>query len=185
MRKSMLIAAALALAFAAGCGERNAGNETAAGTTAAPERAWLSFNEGMALAAKEHKPVVIDFYTSWCHWCKVMDKETFSDPAVKKYLAEHFVSIRVDAENRSDALTYKGESYSPFTLGRRFGVNAFPSLAYLDAEGELVTVVPGFVPAKTFLPLLEYMQKECYKQRMTFDEFMKRKGDCDTARTGA
>lgn len=181
MKKSILIAAALALAFAAGCGERNARNETAA----APAKAWLSFNEGMTLAAKERKPVVIDFYTSWCHWCKVMDKETFSDPDVKKYLAEHFVAIRIDAENRTEQLTYKGESYSPFTLGRRFGVNAFPSLAYLDAEGELVTVVPGFVPAKTFLPLLQYMQKECYKQRMTFEEFMKRKGDCEPAKTGA
>jgi len=115
----------------------------------------------------------------------VMDRETFSDPEVKKYLAEHFVAIRIDAENRSDSITYKGDSFSPFTIARRFGVRAFPSLAYLDAEQELVTVVPGFVPAKTFLPILQYMKKECYKQRMTFDEYMKRSGDCDSAKTGA
>mgnify|MGYP002388924229 FL=1 len=114
-----------------------------------------------------------------------MERETFADPEVKKYLAEHFVAIRVNAENRSDSLSYKGEAYSPFSLGRRFGVKAFPSLAYLDAEQELVTVVPGFVPAKTLLPILQYMQKECYKRRMTFEEYMKRGGDCDSLKSGA
>jgi thioredoxin-related protein len=112
-----------------------------------------------------------------------MDRETFSDPDVRKYLAENFVTIRVDAENTGDTLDYGGEKYTPVTLARRFGVRGFPSLAYLDRDGELVTVVPGFVPAQTFLPLLQYMKKECYRQRMTFEEFMKRKGECDSTRT--
>jgi thioredoxin-related protein len=141
---------------------------------------WLPFNEGMALAAKENKHVVIDFYTTWCHWCKVMDRETFSNPEVKKYLAEHFITIRIDAESTKEKVSYKGEDLTPVTLARKFGVKGFPSLAYLDRDGELVTIVPGFVPAKTFLPLLRYMQKECYKQQMTFEEFMKKKGECDT-----
>jgi len=144
---------------------------------------WIPFNDGMALAAKEQKPVVIDFYTGWCHWCKVMDKETFSNSEVKKYLAENFVTIRVDAESRTGELVYKGQTYTPVDLARNFGVSGYPSLAYLGRDGELVTVVPGFVPAKNFLPLLKYMDKECYKQRMTFEEFMKRKGECDSTRT--
>jgi thioredoxin-related protein len=177
-----IAAVAIPAILLAGCGEKGTPGGESEGAAA---KAWLPFNEGMALAAKEGKPVVIDFYTSWCHWCEVMDRETFSDPEVKKYLAEHFVAIRIDAENRSDSLVYQDASYSPFTIARRFGVRAFPSLAYLDAEQELVTVVPGFVPAKTFLPILQYMKKECYKQRMTFEEYMKRSGDCDSAKTGA
>jgi thioredoxin-related protein len=176
-----LLGLGLCLAVAAGCGEKGAPGNSSKGT--ADAKSWMPFNEGMARAAKEKKHVVIDFYTSWCHWCKVMDKETFSDPEVKKYLRAHFVTIRVDAEDKTQKLTYKGEEHSPFTLGRKFGVRGFPSLAYLDREGELVTVVPGFVPAKTFLSLLQYMEKECYTQRMSFDEFLQRKGDCDTAKS--
>jgi thioredoxin-related protein len=175
----LLILSVCAL-MAVGCGEKSGsgrGGKDSDGTM------WVSFNEGMARAAKEKKHVVIDFYTSWCHWCKVMDRETFSDPEVKKYLADNFVTIRIDAENMTQKLLYKGEEYTPLTLGRRFGVRGFPSLAYLDREGDLVTIVPGFVPAKTFLPLLQYMEKECYRQRMTFDEFIKRKGNCDTSET--
>ena len=180
----ILFAGALCLALAAGCegksGSREPSKTPAEGPAQGEVKLWLPFNEGMALAAKENKQVVIDFYTSWCHWCKVMDRETFSDSEVKKYLGRHFVTIRIDAESTKERVTYKGEELTPVALARRFGVRGFPSLAYLDRDGELVTVVPGFVPAKTFLPLLRYMQMECYKQQMTFEEFMKKKGECDT-----
>ena len=183
----VLLAAAVSCAIAAGCDGKGPSKEPARDPSGVSEAAhagmWLPFNEGMALAAKEKKHVVIDFYTTWCHWCKVMDRETFANPEVKRYLAGNFVTIRVDAESRKDTLEYQGEKYTPVSLARRFGVRGFPSLAYLDRDGGLVTVVPGFVPAKTFLPLLQYMQKECYRQRMTFEEFMKKKGECDSTGT--
>jgi len=185
-RLNVLLAMILCVVVTAGCGGKGDSGDSAKGSSGAAvrdDRMWLSFNEGMALAAKERRHVIIDFYTSWCRWCKVMDRETFSDPEVKRYLAENFVTIRIDAESSREELSYRGQEYTPVTLARRFGVRGFPSLAYLDREGELITVVPGFVPAKTFLPLLRYVQKECYKQRMTFEEFMRKKGECDSTKT--
>jgi thioredoxin-related protein len=183
----IFLAAALSCSIAAGCSGKDSSREPVldhSGVSAAADvKMWLPFDEGMALAAKEKKHVVIDFYTSWCSWCKVMDKETFSDPEVKRYLAGNFVTIRVNAESTKEKLSYLGEEFTSVTLARRFGVKGFPSLAYLDRDGELVTVIPGFVPAKTFLPLLQYMKKECYRQRMTFEEFMKKKGECDSTKT--
>ncbi len=185
-KKYALLGAALCFAIATGCGDKGASKEpakTSSDGSAASAGEWLPFNDGMALAAKENKHVVIDFYTTWCHWCKVMDRETFSNPEVKKYLAENFVTIRINAESMSEQVSYKGQQMTPVALARAFGVKSFPSIAYLDREGQLVTLVPGFIPAKTFLPLLQYMQKECYKQQMTFEEFMKKKGECDTTGT--
>jgi thioredoxin-related protein len=184
---NLLFAGALCLMLATGCSGKNESREASKTMAEAPAtgdaRMWIGFNEGMALAKKQNKHVIIDFYTDWCHWCKVMDKETFSDPEVKKYLAENFVTIRINAESRSERVSYKGEEMTPVELARAFGVQGFPSVAFLDRTGELVYMIPGFVAAKTFLPFMRYMQMECYKQQMTFDEFLKKKGECDT--TGA
>ena len=171
--KKIMILLALTILLSVGC----SGEEPARKTAHADQ--WVSFDVGMELAAEEKKPVIIDFYTSWCRWCKVMDEKTFSDPEVESYLGEHFVTIRLNAESRNERYTYKGREYSPVELTRSFKVRGFPSLAYLDDEGDLITVVPGFVPKETFLPFLHYIQKECYKQQMSFEEFLEKQEECE------
>jgi thioredoxin-related protein len=173
MSKRYLLLGIIVLVLAlSGCGERGSGDREALNS-------WVSFNEGISLAKREGKPVVIDFYTSWCKWCKVMDEKTFSRPEIARYLGEHFISIRINAESRRERLSYDGKTYTPVELTRHFGVRGFPSLVYLDGEGKFITLVPGFVPPETFLPMLKYIHKECYKQQMTFEEFMKRQDECD------
>lgn len=165
----LLLAALLATP---GCGERK--------ERAEPETlAWLDFDEGLALAAREKKPVLVDFYTSWCVWCKRMDERTFSDPDIGAYLGEHFVTVRLNAEKRGVEHRFEGKSYTPVELTRRFGVRGFPSLAYLSRTGEIVTVVPGFQTPAQLMPMLEYVAKECYEKRMTFEEFLEKRDACD------
>lgn len=171
--KVIILLGIMALTGFARCGGREPSQE-------APVAAvWQSFNSGMELAQKQKRPVVIDFYTSWCRWCKVMDEKTFSRPEIQKYLQEHFVAIRINAESKTETLTYKGKEFTPVQLTRRFGVRGFPSLAYLDTDGDLIAVVPGYIPPETFLPMLRYIKKECYKQQMSFEEFLKKKEECD------
>ena len=172
------IAACVALAAAAlvtGCGHV----DEAPPAPPAPPVVWHGFDEGLALAAKEKKPVVVDFYTSWCVWCKRMDQRTFSDPGIRSYLAEHFVAVRLDAEARGARHTFEGRTYSAVELTRRFGVRGFPSLGYLGRDGTIVTVVPGFQTPGQLKPMLEYVEKECYRNQMSFEEFLERRGDCD------
>ena len=171
--KRVSLLAIIIVSLLAGCGEGEPQRETSHADQ------WVAFDVGIARGAKEKKPIIIDFYTSWCRWCKVMDEKTFSDPEVAAYLAEHFVTIRLNAESRNTRYKYDGKEYSPVELTRRFNVRGFPSLAYLDREGELITVVPGFVPKETFLPFLHYIQKECYKQQMSFEDFLKKQEECE------
>ncbi len=173
MKKSISIFSLLIAIFSICCCEKEPTREPAARSE------WLPFDEGIELARNEKKPVVIDFYTSWCHWCKVMDKQTFSDPEVEEFLAMNFVTIRINAESTKENYKYKGREYNSIQLTRAFGVRGFPSLAYLDREGDLITVVPGFVPKDMFLPFLRYIKNECYKQQMTFKEFLKKKEECN------
>lgn len=58
--------------------------------------------DGFEKAKKEDKPVLVSIGYATCHWCHVMERESFEDPALATYLNEHFVAIKVDREERPD-----------------------------------------------------------------------------------
>jgi thioredoxin-related protein len=139
---------------------------------------WMSFEAGMDLARDIGKPVVIDFYTSWCRWCKVMDKKTFSDTAVASYLSEHFITIRVDAEQTTGDLKYGGRTYTPAGLAKAFRLRGYPSVAYLDEKGGLIFVDTGFKEPGQFMLNLKYVTSGCYRKDVSIEEFRRRGGQC-------
>jgi uncharacterized protein len=64
---------------------------------------WFAWNdEAFAIAHAENKPILLSIGYSTCHWCHVMERESFEDEKIGKFLNEHFVSIKVDREERPD-----------------------------------------------------------------------------------
>jgi uncharacterized protein YyaL (SSP411 family) len=64
---------------------------------------WFAWNdEAFAKARAENKPVLLSIGYSTCHWCHVMERESFEDEKIGKFLNEHFISIKVDREERPD-----------------------------------------------------------------------------------
>jgi uncharacterized protein YyaL (SSP411 family) len=64
---------------------------------------WYPWGEeALARARSENKPIFLSVGYSACHWCHVMERESFSDPRVAEILNQHFVSIKVDREERPD-----------------------------------------------------------------------------------
>lgn len=139
---------------------------------------WVSFNDGIARVKKEKKPAIVDFYADWCHWCKVMDAKTFTDSAVKKILLEQYITIRVDPDREKEKIKYDGKSFSATEFAGALGIQGFPSVVFMDKEGKLITVLPGYVDAKTLLPILGYIRTECYEQKVTLEDYLKKKGKC-------
>ncbi|MBN8217642.1 MAG: thioredoxin family protein [Spirochaetes bacterium] len=143
-----------------------------AASAAKGENGWYSFNEGYAAAVKQGKPMVIDVYTDWCHWCKVMDKDTFAAPAVKKVLDEKFIPIKINAESKSERIKFEGKDLSAAEFAAGAGVDGYPTLLFMDKAGKYVTKVPGFIKAPDFLEMLEFIRLEAYKKQ-SFDDFLK------------
>lgn len=114
---------------------------------------WYTLEEAMAANKTNKKKFAIDIYTSWCHWCKVMDKETFTDQAVIDYMNEHFYAVKFDGEQKEN-ITFQGKEYKFVQAGRR-GINtlayyllngraAYPTIVYLDEALNTMKVSPGF-----------------------------------------
>jgi thioredoxin-related protein len=143
----------------------------------AADASWNKLDEGMSKASKEGKFVLVDFYTTWCHWCKVMDEKTFQDIRVAQELKEHFIKVRLNAEDRSESVTYQDKKYTNVEFTQAFEVTGYPSLAFLDSKGKVITLIPGYVPADEFIQILHYIEQRCYEKQVSFEDF-KKTGGC-------
>lgn len=132
--------------------------------------AWLEFEKAVATAKKERRLLVVDFYTDWCGWCKVMDRDTYANAEVVKYAKARLVMAKVNAE--SGALTrYKDRSLTYQQLALAFGVRGYPATVFISPEGEFLTLVSGFIAPDQFLPILEFLAEGHYKS-MKYEEFL-------------
>ncbi len=98
------------------------------------------FAEALRKARAEKKDVLVDVYAVWCGPCKLMDRTTFSDPAVGAWVRAHFVPVKVDAE--------KGEGRR---LSQRYMVSAFPTVLFLDAAGDEIDRLTAVYPPDSFV----------------------------------
>ncbi len=97
--------------------------------------------EPFAKARREHKPIFLSIGYSTCHWCHVMERESFRDPEIAKILNAHFVSVKVDREERPDIDKHFQAVYRKMN-GRPGG---WPTSIFLTEEGK-----PFY--AATYLP---------------------------------
>jgi len=136
---------------------------------------WYSFEEGIKLAKKKHKYILVDIYTDWCGWCKKMDNETFRDPAVVKYLEEHFVAIKLNAEEKAP-IAFNGNIYNNPNPARQRSTHqlavalagaklSYPTYVYLDSKGKAITTTQGYTQPEDLMPLLEYIGSNAYKSK--------------------
>ena len=139
---------------------------------------WYSLNEGMELAGKNGKPVFIFFYTEWCIYCKKMDREVFSDREVIMYMNENYINIRVNPEADRSSITIMGRNLNAAQLMSYSGANGYPALMFWDKKQQPVTTFPGFIEKATFLPVLKYIDSECYLKKVSLDAYIAGKAEC-------
>ncbi len=102
---------------------------------------WLSWSkEAFEKAKTEGKPIILDIYGSWCHWCSVMDSRTYADADVAKLMSEKFIPVRVDADKRPD-------------ISERYNQGGWPSTVFLTANGRVITGAT-YVPPREMLQLM-------------------------------
>jgi len=133
---------------------------------------WLSYDEGLALAEKENKYVLIYFYTDECSWCKKMIDQTYSNEEVKKILSDKFVAVKIDARSENKVIE-KGEEISEKKLAILYQVSGYPTTWFIENNHTGIAPLPGYVATEQFIPVLDYIGEGWYKN-ISFKEYMEK-----------
>jgi hypothetical protein len=87
--------------------------------------------EAFAAAQRENKPMLLDIGAVWCHWCHVMDRESYEDPDVAAIVNEHFIAVKVDRDERPDI-----DSRYQAAVSAVSGQGGWPLTAFLTPDGK-------------------------------------------------
>ncbi|MEO8516173.1 MAG: thioredoxin fold domain-containing protein [Flavobacterium sp.] len=125
-------------------------------TIEAQEIRWMSLDEALAKQKKYPKPIFIDVYTDWYGPCKMLDANTFHDPAVVDFITKNYYAVKFNAEGDStvnyQGITYTNPNYDPNRKGRNsthdltrfFKVQIYPSMYIIDKKGNVQTSIMGY-----------------------------------------
>jgi len=93
---------------------------------------WREWGEeAFAVAQRENKPILLDIGAVWCHWCHVMDRESYDSPEIAQIVNERFVAVKVDRDERPDI-----DSRYQLAVSSISGQGGWPLTAFLTPEGK-------------------------------------------------
>ncbi len=110
------------------------------------ELEWYNtYDMGQKAAVEENKPMIVYFWTIWCTYCEKLHKEVYSREDIRDILDRYFVRVAIDMDvNKKDT--------------QRFNVYAPPYIMFMTPQGEVITRIPGYVPADEFKPVIEWVR---------------------------
>jgi len=87
--------------------------------------------EAFATAQRENKPILLDIGAVWCHWCHVMDRESYDNPEIAAIINERFIAVKVDRDERPDV-----DSRYQIAISAVSGQGGWPLTAFLTPDGK-------------------------------------------------
>jgi thioredoxin-related protein len=138
---------------------------------------WITFDELSTLYAKQPKPVLIDLYTSWCGWCKEMDRTTYRNEKLAGYINEHYYAVKYDAESKAPVIfnnkkysynsQYRANDLAIMLTGGRL---EYPTTVFLPVIDAQPAPLAGYMKAKEMEAPLRYFAEGAYTKK-TFIQF--------------
>ena len=139
---------------------------------------WLNLSELSIAYSNNPKPIIIDVYTTWCGWCKAMDKETYGNDKVAGYINENYYAVKFNAEIKDSVElggkkygynpAYKANDLAVYLLDGRMG---YPTTVLLSTIEAQPAPLSGFLKPSELEAPLKFFGNGTYKNK-NFPEFM-------------
>ncbi|MCY7351595.1 MAG: DUF255 domain-containing protein, partial [Cytophagaceae bacterium] len=135
---------------------------------------WMSIEEAFAKNKKAPRKLLIDVYTDWCGWCKVMDKNTFREAKVAEYINRKFYAVKLNAEQRAPIKL--GEQNFVFVAQGQKGYHqlaaslmnnqmSYPTTVFLDEKLGMIQPIPGYMDANAFHQVATFIGDDHFKKQ--------------------
>lgn len=124
---------------------------------------WVDFESGYAKAVAENKKILVDVYTDWCGWCKVMDKKTYTDDSVIYYINKYFVAVKLNPEI-GRTYSFHGMQKTETDLHAWLGNGmrgGYPTTYFITDPGktDIRASAEGYIETPSFLQILKSISK--------------------------
>jgi thioredoxin-related protein len=156
----------------------------AAGTLSAQKIKWMTMNDAVAAQANNPKKIFVDMYTNWCGPCKMLDRNTFSNKDVIKYINANFYAVKFNAEGneiiKTGGQTFTNPKYDPTKAQRRnsahefaryMGVRAYPTVLFIGEDGNLINRVKGYKTPQQMELYLKFFGTDLWETLNTQEAF--------------
>ena len=146
---------------------------------------WMTVEEALAAQEAEPRKMLFDMYTTWCGPCKMLDKYTFQNEDVANYINQYFYAVKFNAEG-DEKVKFKDKvftnpNYDPsrkrgrnsqHELASYLGVQAYPTVVFLDENANLLTPVRGFHKPRQLEIFLKIFASNDYKKVTSKEQWL-------------
>ena len=144
---------------------------------------WMSLEDAVEAQNKEPRKIIMDMYTTWCGPCKLLDKNTFGNNDVATYINNNYYAVKFNAEGNTNVTfkekVYSNPNYDASKRGRNsrhqlavfLGVNAYPTIIFLDENGGLIAPIKGYHNPNQLEIFLKLFASNKYKEVITKEQW--------------
>ncbi len=146
---------------------------------------WMSMTEALAAQKEYPKKIFMDVYTNWCGPCKLLDKRTFHNKDVVKFINENYYAVKFNAEGTEEItyqdFTYTNPNYQEGRKGRNsqhflahaLKINAYPSMVFFKENGDVIQTIVGYKTPQELEIYLKMVANNDYLQLTDMESWQK------------